>query len=456
MKLSVKIFLGIIIPSIIVVVVVSGILINRNFNNNLKFQTRLYTGELDNLNISIKNTIEQNNIYTYKDVLELSGDYYIKNKKYIQLYTSGKITYSNIFNFGNITSIIDNIDDDNYNSMIKKRGNKYYSCLAVKVDEDNILVYIRDITDVYIQRDNMIKLCTFLSIIMAVIIIFIAYIISKTLTKPLFNMKKEMTKLSSGNFDIYLKEGKDEIGMLSHDFNIMSKELQKRNNELVEMIDSKQLFIDNLSHEMNTPLTSIYGYSKLLESAELTEEQRIKYLQYIQSETDRISNMYKKLLTISYKSNNNIDMQLINIDTILNELKIELKSKIESKNINLCIDNKLEELYCDKVLVSLAISNLARNAIEISESNKKVIIKAYEDSDNKYISVIDEGKGIKEEDINKIVEPFYRVDKARSRAHGGAGLGLSIVTKVMELHKGKLDIKSKLGEGSEFILIFPK
>lgn len=456
MKLSFKIFLGIIIPSMLIIIIVSGILINNNFKNNINFQISVYTGELDNLNNSITNTLENNPEYEYENVLEITGNYYKDSYKYIQLYTDGKLKYSNIDKFNDIDDILNNIDYDNYNSLIKKEDNKYYSCLALKIDSDNILVYIRDITDIYIQRDNMIKLCVVLIGIMLVIIILVAFIISKTLTRPLFKMKKEMSKLSNGNFDISLKEGKDEIGILSHDFNLMSKELKERNNELIGMIDSKQLFIDNLSHEMNTPLTSIYGYSKLLESAELNDEQKIKYLQYIQSETDRISNMYKKLLTISYKSNNNIEFQNIVLDDILNELKIELKSIIDNKDIEFIIDNNIDELKGDKMLVSLALSNLIRNAIEISDHNKKVIVKSFEDDNNKYISVIDEGKGIEEEQINKIIEPFYRVDKSRSRAHGGAGLGLSIVTKVMNLHNGKFEIKSKINEGSTFTLIFPK
>ena len=456
MKLSAKIFLGIIIPSMAVIMIISGILINSTFNSNLEAQNRLYSGELDNLNESISNTLKKNDSYTYKSVLRMVGDYYNEKDKYIILYTYDNVEYYNNSKFKKLDNILDKIDEENYNLLIKKSGNKYYSALALKVDDNNALVYIRDITHVYIERNNMIKFSAFLIGIMFILIIFIAYIISKTITRPLFKMKTEMSKLSTGSFDISLKEGKDEIGLLSRDFNIMSKELKKRNNELLDLIDSKQLFIDNLSHEMNTPLTSIYGYSKLLENAELNEEQKIKYLQYIQSETNRISEMYKKLLAISYKSTNDLEMQSNKLSSIIDELKVELSSKLKSKNIELVVENNLDNLYCDKTLVSLAISNLVRNATEISDSDKKIIVKIYEDNDNKYISVKDEGKGIEEEQINKIVEPFYRVDKARSRAHGGAGLGLSIVTKVMELHNGKLDIKSKLGVGSTFTLIFPK
>jgi len=456
MKLSVKIFLGIIIPTIIVIVTLSYFLINRSFDNNIKSKINIYTGELDNIEDSLQNTLSIYSGYDYMKIIDLAGNYYNENGKYMMLYNNKKFVYTNNETFKNVDEAMLDVDNDSYTSSIKKVNNRHYSYLGLKLDDNNTLIYIRDIEEVYKDKNNMIKLCSIITFIMSIIIMFVAYIISKTLTRPLFKMKKEMNKLSQGNFDISLKEGKDEIGQLSKDFNIMSKELQKREDELVEMIDSKQLFIDNLSHEMNTPLTSIYGYSKLLENAELSEEQRVKYLQYIQSETNRISDMYKKLLAISYKSNNELDIQDNKLNNILDELEKELKAKVEDKNINLIIDNNIDELKCDKMLVSLAISNLVRNAIEISEENKEVKIHTYEDLNNKYIEVIDNGKGIEEEQISKIVEPFYRVDKARSRAHGGAGLGLSIVTKVMSLHGGKLDIKSKVDVGSTFILIFPK
>ena len=156
------------------------------------------------------------------------------------------------------------------------------------------------------------------------------------------DVSKEMSKLSSGNYNISLKEGKDEIGILSKEFNNMSKELERRNKELLELIDSKQLFIDNLSHEMNTPLTSILGYSTLLESARLDDEQKMKYLHYIQDETKRINEMYKKLLVISYKENNNIDKVMINIDNLIYEVLEELNSKINSNNIKVIIDNNVD------------------------------------------------------------------------------------------------------------------
>ena len=174
----------------------------------------------------------------------------------------------------------------------------------------------------------------------------------------------------------------------------------------------------------------------------------------IEEETKRISEMYKKLLVISYKENNKIDKNKIKLDELIDEVIRELDSKLSEHNIKVNIQNNLSHVYGDKLLISLALSNLIRNAINASEDNSIIIIRSYHENNKSYICVIDTGSGIEEEQIAKIVEPFYRVDKARSRKNGGAGLGLSIVTRVMQLHNGSLKIKSKLGEGSTFILVF--
>lgn len=453
MKLSGKIFLGICIPAIVVITVISSILINKSFNTNLDLQLNLYIKEFENIDKTINDTVE-NTKDEYMDVIKYISDYYKEKNIYLAYYSNNQLLYGSNKSIKLKNKDLLKVTKNKYNVVIEKHNNRYYSFISTGITDYESIVYIRDINKVYEERNNLIGLCIIVVGFVIIIITFIAYIISKTLTKPLKDVSKEMSKLSSGNYNISLKEGKDEIGILSKEFNNMSKELERRNKELLELIDSKQLFIDNLSHEMNTPLTSILGYSTLLESARLDDEQKMKYLHYIQDETKRINEMYKKLLVISYKENNNIDKVMINIDNLINEVLEELNSKINSNNIKVIIDNNVDYITGDRVLISLALSNLIRNAINASDINTTITIRTYINNNKKYISVIDEGKGIEKEDINKIIEPFYRVDKARSRSNGGTGLGLSIVTRVMELHKGKLNIESKVGIGSTFILEF--
>lgn len=452
MRLSLKIFLGICIPAISITFILVSILVTKSFNTNLEIELNLYIQEFQ----TIINTIEDStsDSMTYEEAVRYVSDYYKEKDIYLAYYKDKQLIYSSDEKIKLKNMQLLDVMDDKYNTIVEKSGDDYYSFLAIKINDKENLVYIRDLNYVYNERANMVRLCIFIVVFFILFISIIAYIISKTLTKPLLTLKKEMVKLSNGNYNVSLKEGKDEIGLLLHEFNNMSKELAKSNAKLLDQINSKQLFIDNLSHEMNTPLTSISGYSDLLINAVLTDKQRQKYLKYIKEETNRINEMYKKLLVISYKENNNIDIVKINCDDMFSEIERELKSKLKEKKIKLDIDNQLPFLEGDKVLISLAISNLVRNAIDASLENSQVIIKTYQKEHKKYIVVTDMGRGIAKEQIAKIVEPFYRIDKARSRKNGGAGLGLSIVTRVMQLHRGQLKIISEIGKGSSFILEF--
>ena len=338
----------------------------------------------------------------------------------------------------------------------KEINDKNYIFVSTKMGEDKTIVYIEDIDYIYNSRSVLIKNCIYIWLVMIVFIAIIAYIISKTLTKPLVKIQKEMEKLSKGDYKINLKESNSEFGKLAKSFNKMSKELEKRNNDLIESANNKQLFIDNLSHEMNTPLTSIQGYAELLQKANLTEEQKDKYLTYIQSESKRISDMYKKLLLLSYKKNADLDFKNVNISNVFSEIYKLLKNRLDSKNIDLIINNQLENIYGDETLIIMCVLNLVKNAINVSDINSKIIINALKINDKKYIQVVDYGPGISKENIAKITEPFYRVDKVRSRKNGGAGLGLSICKSIMELHRGDLKIESDIGKGSIFILEFPE
>lgn len=462
MKLSVKIFLGICIPSIIAILIISAVLINNSFESNLENETNRCVQEFRIMEININNSFS-NSTTDDETVVEAYADYYSnKGINFIYYEDNQKVfeskNYTNLNN-GNFTvdnSNLLNPEGDSVLSKIEKIGKEHYIFISTRLENNQVLIYNRSINKIYQIRDNLIKLCVILVALIIVIISIIAYRISKSLTKPLVIMQKEMVRVSKGDYNIHLKEGKNEIGLLASNFNKMSKELETRNNELVDMINSKQLFIDNLSHEINTPLTSILGYSELLEKADCSEEQKIKFLVNIQEEAKRINDIHKKLLLLSYKKNADLEKKDVDANKIFDEVQRSVEFKLQKHDMNLVINNSLDKIYGDETLISMCVANLVSNAINASKDGSKIIIESFEQNEKTYIQVIDEGQGISKENIEKIVEPFYRVDKARSRKNGGAGLGLSICKSIMELHNGTLKIESELGKGSCFILEFPK
>ena len=453
MKLSVKIFFGICIPSIIAILIVSIILINKNTETVTETETQRSILDFQSIQNEIVEATNKN--IKVEDFIKIISEYYKDKNIYLFYYENVEMIYKTTDAFILNNKDILNVEDNKYKTIIENTNNNYYMYISVKLDNGNVLVYAKNVNSIYEIRNSLMTMCIYLIIIAMFVIAFIAYIISKTITKPMVEIQKEMVKLSKGNYDIHLKENNSELGKLSKNFNKMSKEIKNRNDELLDLINSKQIFIDNLAHEMNTPLTSILGYSELLEKANLTEEQKSKYLQYIQQETKRILDMYKKLLMLSYKKNADFEKNNIDMQKVFNEIKDTLENRLSKNNIELILNNQLSYLQGDETLIIMCISNLIKNAINVSNPESKIMVNAFEMNSKKYIQVVDQGPGISEENIKKILEPFYRVDKVRSRKNGGVGLGLSICKSIMEMHGGDIKIKSDIGKGSIFILEFP-
>lgn len=450
MKLSYKIFLGICVPAVVACIVISFFLIERNVEISLENENTLLIRNLE----KIENRV-QFAIYNGTK-LSINENSYKNREVKIYHLRDGNVEYQTDGSMLSFTKEISNLDLNKYSIQQINVNNKKYSIAATKVDESNEIFFIENIDFIYEERNEMIKNCVIIFSVMTVVIAVIAYIISKTLTRPLVEIQKEMKKISEGNFKINLKEHSGEFGKLGSDFNKMSKELEKRNSDLVKLVNSKQMFIDNLAHEMNTPLTSIQGYAELMQRANLDEDKRNKYLEYIQSESKRILDMYKKLLLLSYKKNSDLEIKEVSMQKVISEISKTIAEKLQSKNIILVYNIKIDCIKGDETLIIMCILNLVKNAISVSKENSKITIEAFEKDDKKYIHVIDNGKGIAKEDIEKITDPFYRVDKVRSRKDGGAGLGLSICKSIAEIHNGQLKIESVLGLGSIFILEFPE
>ena len=449
MKLSFKIFLGICIPSIIIAFIISAIVINQNHETNIEAERQSVIQSMKGIERNFSGVDE---MYT-DQLLQLMASSYSKKNIYL-IYNSNTIQFDNSDNIDEDMIDYDSVQESQYYVEMKDIDSSHYVIVTSMISDGKYISVEKNIDDVYQKRQQLINNCIYIIGISVIVIAIIAYIISRTLTRPLERMKKEMSRLSKGDYNIHLKEGRDEFGKLAKNFNNMSKELEKRNNELVEYANSKQLFIDNLSHEMNTPLTSIQGYAELMQKANLDEEKKQKYLKYIQDEGKRIQDMYKKLLLLSYKRNSDFELNDVDMNKVFTEIENTFSERMKNEKMELIINNQLNTIHGDETLIVMSISNLIKNAINVSNKNTKIMVNAFNMNNKKYVQVVDQGPGISEENIKKIIEPFYRVDKVRSRKNGGAGLGLSICKSIMDMHGGKLLIESELGKGSIFTLEF--
>lgn len=450
MKLSKKIFLSIYIPTLLSLITISSILI---YNNHIKEKNLIIDTSLQQMT-TINNSIEDNTQdgkYDALQILKVNQVFFYQKNISFEYYGSERLEYNSDTSFKLNNQDILKIQEYKIPTIIEKHNKKHYLFAAFNMNDD-IVVYKKSIESIYSNMYKNIRISLYTIVITNIFIIIVAYLLSKYITNPLNKLNQEMKKISNGNYDIKLKEGKDELGELSKNFNNMAHNIKTNNEKMLENIENKQLFIDNLAHEMNTPLTSIKGYAEALENIDLNSEQKHKYLKYIQDESIRIRDMYKKLLILAY--NDDIEFKEIDFNKLINNLKIDLKDKLN--NHHLIINNKCNSFYGDEMLISICLSNLIRNAINNSKENTNITINTHELNNKKYIEIIDEGIGISKNNIDKIFEPFYRVDKNRSRNLGGAGLGLTLVKNIIDRHNAKIYVESKINEGSRFILEFNK
>lgn len=219
-------------------------------------------------------------------------------------------------------------------------------------------------------------------------------------------------------------------------------------------------FVANVSHELRTPLTSIKGFAETLLDGAL-EDPKItrQFLEIINTETERLSRLIDELLNLSkIESQMEVpDLQNIVMKDLIDKAVAVLKPRANKKNIAIIVevDDNLPVVQGDPDMINQVFLNLIENAICYTQNGGTVNIRTFLDDDQIKVVVQDNGIGIPPENLSRVFERFYRVDKARSRELGGTGLGLSIVKHIIEAHKGSVEVESKVGVGSTFSFSLP-
>lgn len=224
----------------------------------------------------------------------------------------------------------------------------------------------------------------------------------------------------------------------------------------------RRLFVSNVSHELRTPLTSVKSYLEALDEGALYEPVAPDFIKVSLDETNRMMRMVTDLLHLSRIDNatSHLDVELINftafITFILNRFD-KIRSQDQEKKYELVRDYPITSVWIeiDTDKMTQVIDNILNNAIKYSPDGGKITVSMKTTDDQMILSISDQGLGIPKEDLPKIFDRFYRVDKARSRAQGGTGLGLAIAKEIIKQHNGFIWAKSEYGKGSTFTIVLP-
>lgn len=337
-----------------------------------------------------------------------------------------------------------------YLPIIRENG-EYQGFIGVERPFSQIEGNIREL------KHNILK-AFLLSTIFAVLL---SVIFSYFMVKRVNRLSQASQKVARGDYDIYIDHSnRDEIDRLSADFNKMVKALKEWRKEVMHLEERRRTFMQDAVHEMRTPLTTINGLIEGLEHGIFDEEQEMRSIKIMSKETKRLIRLVNENLDYENIQSNRIFLrkQHFPLAEALNEISEQLEKKAQDSQNEIIIQKNTEaiKVYADFDRFKQIMVNLLKNAIQFTE-NGQIIIDANQTKEFVYIRIRDTGIGMSEEEIKNIWDRYYKADPSRKNTkYGESGLGLAIVKQLMDLHDGKISVKSQKGEGSEFELAFPK
>jgi signal transduction histidine kinase len=317
------------------------------------------------------------------------------------------------------------------------------------------LVYIKGVNSLLDFKTDMTRGFILISVVIGFVLSIVLLILLVRLTRPFRRLNAAAVSIAQGDYGNRAPvTGSDEIGEFANSFNVMADKVQEHIQTLSQMSESRERFIDNLSHEMRTPITAILGYGELLKIGNINDEEREKSIDYIIRQSRRIQNMSVKLADLTRLGRGHIEKKPIELASIVLNAQATCKSQLDNKHITLRTDVGGATISGDADLIESLIQNLLENAIKYSFDGGEIDIRTYSENDAATLTVADYGKGMEESEISKVTEPFYRVDKSRSSDDGGIGLGLALCVRICEAHNARFEIKSAPMRGTQIKIHF--
>lgn len=465
MKFWQKAFLGILTVFIISLNICLYLTSNYSFDLNFKGETERAFGEYHFINDGINDSMysiqqraqAESTPAVMDNFMRSYADYYQKEGVFLELKNSNEVLFSNIPSGALSGMASPEASQNAYSEKVVSSSGTHYLCIKGSLSgeyEDYTLTYVRDLSELYNAHHDLTRYLISVSTLVETVLAAVLLLILRKLTHPIRIMQKATRKIADGIYDERIvMPGKDEFHDLADNFNQMAASIQEKIAELDKNARDKQRLIDNLAHELRTPLTAIRGYAEYLQSANTHESNRIKAAGYIVSESDRLKNLALKLLDLALMRNGKLDLQEIIPLELLNQVKTEAGAKLKEKRIELIAHSTLKGIIGDPILLQSLLANLIDNAIKASANGSVIEISAYLDR-VPILEVRDSGCGMEEDQTTLVCDPFYRVDKARSRSSGGVGLGLSLCRDIANLHGAELRINSHPGKGTTVRIVF--
>lgn len=272
------------------------------------------------------------------------------------------------------------------------------------------------------------------------------------------SLNNALIQIAKGNFDVKITlPSTDDEHANWNPFNELARNIHHMAGELNEMERMRQEFVSNVSHEIQSPLTSISGFARALQEGKVGREEGKHYLDIIEMESKRLSKLSDNLLKLtSLESEHHpFEPEPYRLDKQLRNIVLSCEPQWVEKSIDMDISLEEVTVKADEDLMSQVWMNLLGNAIKFTRNGGTIGVRLAQQGNDIVVSISDTGIGMDEEERSHIFERFYKADKSRNRAIGGSGLGLSIVKKILDMHNGEINVKSRKGEGTEMTVTLP-
>lgn len=352
-------------------------------------------------------------------------------------------------------------EENNYGYCIRQTETGYYMLMLTLVTETEEPFFrgvYRSLTTIYGDRENLLVQYRFALAVLLLAGGTAVYVLSRYITRPIRKLGRIAEKIAEGNYALRShNKSSDEIGQLARNFDKMADRLLRELDAKVLEAEQKENFTAAFAHELKTPLTSIIGYADMLNSMRLTEEENREAYFYIYSQGKRLESLSHKLLELVSMDKNPIEFKPVSTKQLEENIRATTRPIWNQRGIQGKISLERATLYGDGELLLSLFYNLLDNAAKAMEHGTIdfILMKGRIVGGEYEIKVVDNGRGIPAEEISRITEAFYMVDKSRSRKEGGAGIGMALCVKIVDLHGAKLKIDSKLGEGTVIKILFP-
>ena len=459
MKIFARLYIGIVLILVFVLIVSGLIIVNTSLNKNIE---REVNNGMERHNI-VQSLLETNIViatrdkFADKDTIRTAAE----NTKTgegpsLVVLMDGELCYGDIDFYsdytaqveGTVTYRIKTVEDRSYlecGSTFTKRNVKY-TCITCS-----------DITRIISENNSLRHTYRIIYVIMMGVGAIFALAFALYITRPVMRLSEATRSIAEGDYSHRIDTvTKDELGQLTQAYNSMADTIQEKINDLERSVSSKEDFIAAFAHETKTPITGIIGYADLIYQGKLRDNEIKDAAGVILSEGERLQSLSNKLLELTElnRGESSLMREQISASDLSADLSGLIRIEADKRGAAISYDMGDGYFWADYDLIRSVLINLVDNAMKAGARN--ITVSGVQGEGDSYtITVTDDGRGIPADKVERVKEAFYMVDKSRSRAEHGAGLGLSLCDRIVRLHGGTMDIESEEGKGTVIKIFIP-